>query len=137
MLGADRQGALALARELHDRQEKLREKTRGADLSRADAERLVEEQAALRRDLEKLAQGTASVPTAEPLLEQAKASAYEATGRLFDARKDEALSEQAKVAANLAEIAEKLASASDADLPDKSAAEFKRLVGDLEKAQED
>jgi hypothetical protein len=137
LLGADRMGTLALARDLQERQETLRKKTQDADLARADAERLVEEQAAIRKGLDKLTGATASVPAAEPLLEQAKAAAYEATGRLFDARKDEALAEQAKVLANLTEFAEKFAAASDADSRDKSAAEYKSLVGDLERAQAD
>ncbi|MGE5192412.1 MAG: hypothetical protein ACM3U2_07900, partial [Deltaproteobacteria bacterium] len=97
LLGADRQTALALAREIADRQQKLRDETRAADLAAPDAERLVERQADVRKDLNELAEAIGTFPAAEPLLEQAKLAAYDATGRLFDNKKDEALAEQGKV----------------------------------------
>lgn len=137
LLGSDRQSALAMARDLIDKQQKLRDETRQADLSLPDAERLVERQAAVRKELNKLTEAIGTLPAAEPLLEQAKLAAYDATGRLFDNKKDEALAEQGKVLGNLAEIAEQLANAADASQSDKSSAEVKQQVKDLEQAKAD
>jgi hypothetical protein len=137
LLGADRQTALALARDLYDRQQKLRDETRQADLSQPEAERFVERQAEVRKELNKLAEAAGAFPPAEPLLEQAKLAAYDATGRLFDNKKEEALAEQGKVLGNLAEIAEQLAQAADASQADKSAAEIGQQVKDLEQARAD
>ncbi len=136
-LGSDRNTGLAQVQGLIDRQEKLRDKTKQTDLTQPQAERLVEEQAAIRKELNNLSQAIGSQPTTAALLEQAKASAYEATGRLFDARNDEAVAEQGKVLANLAEIAEQLAHAADVGQADKSAAELVRQVRDLEQAKAD
>ncbi len=137
LLGADRQLALSLARELIEKQQKLRDDTRKADLTLPDAERLVDRQATIRKELNKLALAIGSLPAAEPLLEQAKLAAYDATGRLFDARPQEALAEQGKVLGNLAEIAEKLAGASDAGRSDKSSTELAQQVNDLQQAKAD
>jgi hypothetical protein len=137
LLGADRQSALTLARGLIEKQEKLREQTRTADLAQPEAERLVEEQAAVRKELNKLGQAIGALPAADPLLEHAKAAAYEATGRLFDSRKDEALAEQGKVLGNLAEIARQLSSAAEPRQSEKSSAELARDVSDLEQAKAD
>jgi hypothetical protein len=137
LLGADRQSALKLARGLIEKQEKLREQTRTADLAQPEAERLVEEQAAVRKELNKLGQAIGTLPAADPLLEQAKAAAYEATGRLFDNRKDEALTEQGKVLGNLEEITRQLASAAESRQSEKSSAELARDVSELEQAKAD
>jgi len=137
LLGSDRQSALAMARDLIERQQKLRDETRAADLAQPEAERLVERQADVRKELNKLTEAIGTLPATEPLLEQAKLAAYEATGRLFDNKKDEALAEQGKVLGNLAEIAEKLANAADASQSDKSSAEIKQQVKDLEQAKAD
>lgn len=136
-LSADRHSSVALARELIDKQEKLRDKTKQADLTQPEAEKLVEEQAAIRKELNNLSQALGALPTAETLLEQAKAAAYEATGRLFDARQDEAVAEQQKVLANLAGLAEQLAQVADVAHSDKSSAEAARQVRDLEQARAD
>jgi hypothetical protein len=136
-LSADRRSSVAMARELIDKQEKLREKTKQTDLTQPEAERLVEEQAAIRKELNNLSQALGALPAAETLLEQAKAAAYEATGRLFDARQDEALAEQQKVLANLAGLAEQLAQVSDVMRSDKSSAEAAKQVRDLEQARAD
>src|SRR5579872_855793 len=137
LTGDDRNAALALTAALSERQENLRERTKEADLSLPEAERLVEEQAALRKDLNKLAQTAGSAPAAEPLLEQAKSAAYEATGRLFAARQDEALAQQTKVLANLAEIADQLSHAPDADDSGKSAAELAQQAEHLQEVKSD
>jgi len=137
LLGADRQTALAFARNLIDKQQKLREATRQADLSQPDAERLVERQADVRKNLNKLTEAIGTLPAAEPLLDRAKLAAYDATGRLFDNKKDEALAEQGRVLGNLAEIAEQLANVADASQSDRSSAEVNQQVKDLELARAD
>jgi len=136
-LSSDKNSGLALAQALTEKQEKLRDKTKQADLTDPKAERLVEEQAAIRKELNDLAAAIGAQPTAAALLEQAKASAYEATGRLFDAKGDEAVAEQGKVLANLAELTQQLAQATDAGMADKSAAELNKQVKDLEQAKAD
>ncbi|MBI3865918.1 MAG: hypothetical protein HY290_28925 [Planctomycetia bacterium] len=136
-IGNDKHGSVALARELIARQEKLREQTKEADLTQPEAERLVEAQATIRKDLNQLSQALGAAPAAEALLEQARSAAYEATGRLFDARQDEALAEQQKVVANLTGLAEQLASAADVAHSDKSSAEAAKQVRDLEQARAD
>jgi hypothetical protein len=137
LLGADRQTALALARDLFEKQRKLRDETRQADLSHPDAERLVERQAEVRKDLNKLTEAIGTLPASEPLLDQAKLAAYDATGRLFDNKKEEAIAEQGKVLGNLSEIAEQLANSADASHSDKSSAEVNQQVKDLEQAGAD
>jgi len=137
LVAGDNQSTLALARELIEKQEKLRDQTKQADLTQPEAERLVEQQAAIRKELNQLAQAIGTMPAAETLLEQAKSAAYEATGRLFDAKAEEAVAEQGKVLANLASVAEQLAQNSVAEHSDKSAAELARQVRDLEQARAD
>ncbi len=137
VLGSDRQSALGMARALLDKQHKLRDETRQADLALPEAERLVESQAEVRKELNRLTEAIGTLPATEPLLEQARLAAYDATGRLFDNKKEEALAEQGKVLGNLAEIAEKLASAADASQSDKSSAEIQQQVKDLEQAKAD
>jgi hypothetical protein len=135
LIGADREAALEMVRELLKRQEAIRSKTSKQDLSAPEAESLVEEQAAIRKDLGKLSEGLEEVPSTLPLAEQAKAAAYEATGKLFEARAEEAMAEQGKVLGSLAQIEEQLLNDVDLDRSDKSAEEFAKLVRDLEKTQ--
>src|SRR5262249_23752684 len=137
VLGSDRQSALTMARDLIDKQQKLREETRQADLALPEAERLVERQADVRKELNRLTETIGTLPATEPLLEHAKLAAYDATGRLFDNKKEEALAEQGKVLGNLAEVAEKLANAADASQSDRSSAEIKQQVQDLQHAKAD
>jgi hypothetical protein len=136
-LAPGRSSALALARELMDKQEKLRDQTRQADLTQPEAEKLVEAQAEIRKELNNLGQALAQMPAAETLLEQAKAAAYEATGKLFEAHAEEAVAEQNKVLANLASLAEQMTQAADVASSDKSAMEAAKQVRDLEQARAD
>jgi hypothetical protein len=135
LIGADREAALEMVRELLKRQEALRGQTRTQDLSAPQAERLVEEQAAIRKDLGKLSEALEQVPATLPLAEQAKAAAYDATGKLFEARADEALAEQGKVLGSLAQIEEQLLNDVDLDRSDKTAEELAKLVRELEKTR--
>ncbi|MBS0263388.1 MAG: hypothetical protein JSS02_15710 [Planctomycetes bacterium] len=136
-LSPDRSSAVALARQLMDQQEKLRDQTKQADLTQPDAEKLVEAQAEIRKQLNNLSQALSQMPAAETLLEQAKAAAYEATGKLFEARGDEAIAEQTKVLANLASLAEQMSQAADVASSDRSSQEAARQVRDLEQARAD
>src|SRR5262249_8215662 len=94
-------------------------------------------QANVRKDLNKLTDAIGTLPAAEPLLDQAKRAAYDATGRLFDNNKEGALADQGKVLGNLGEIAEQLANAADASQSDKSSAEIRKQVQDLDRARAD
>jgi hypothetical protein len=136
LLHADRAAARELIRSLIDRQEQLRQRTRSADLNVPDAEKLVEEQASIRKELNRLGPALQSTPAADELLEQARAAAYEATGQLFDAHREQALAEQGKVLGNLAQIAEQLMSADELENPDKSADEYAQIVARLDRARE-
>ncbi len=90
-----------MVREMMKKQEQLRQETKKTQLTEKTAEALVEKQAQLRKDLNKLNEAIERLPATAPLLEQAKAAAYEATADLFDAKKEEAVSEQSKVLGNL------------------------------------
>ena len=137
LIGTDRETLLEMVRELTRQQEELRNKTRQTDLGQPEAEQLVEQQAAVHKQLGKLADSLSEFPNTEPLVEQAKAAAYEATGRLFDAKREEALTEQAKVLGGLAEIEQRLQEASDIDNADKTAEEYAQQVRDLEATREE
>lgn len=133
LLNTERQQAIDAVHDLAKKQEALREATRKADPK--DAEKLVEQQATIKKELEKLtAQVTA--PAAQALLDQAKLAAKEATEELFNAQPEKAEAEQGKVLGNLAELQAQL-QADVATNADKSAEQFAKLVADLEQAKAD
>ncbi len=135
LIGADREAALEMVRELMKRQEAVRHQTRQADLAEPEAEKLVESQAAIQKDIGKLAERLQQMPQSLPLAEQAKSAAYEATARLFDAKSQEAQTEQGKVLGSLAQIEEQLLNDVDLDATDKTADELAQLVKDLEETR--
>src|SRR4051812_29699835 len=111
-----------MVRALIKRQEELRTVTKTVNLASAkDADVVVRKEADIRKDLGKLAEMLSRFPATLPYLEQAKAGAFDATGYLFDSKKPEAIGEQGKVLAALAEIEEILQNAGDANDSDKSA----------------
>ena len=137
LIGTDREAALELVRELIERQEQVRQLTKQTNLTEEKADALVSKEAAIQKDLGKLADALQQIPSAMPLLEQAKAAAREATGKLFDAQPEEAATEQGKVLGNLSEIEEQLRNAADLDKSDKTAEELAQLVKELEKTKEE
>jgi hypothetical protein len=137
LIGTDREALLELVRELTRRQEALRTQTEKTNLNERTAEALVDQQSSLHKDLSRLGDALQAFPSAQPLAEQAKAAAYEATARLFDARQADALAQQTKVLGNLAEIEEQLRTAADADAADKTAQEYAQIVRALESARDE
>lgn len=135
LLNSDRQSALDLVHSLIKQQEQVRKETQQAD--KVNAEKLVEKQAAVRKDLGKLTQSLEQMPEAQALLEQAKAAAYDATGKIFDAKPEEAVAEQGKVLGSLAQLEQQLATAAENQGADKSAEELAQMVKDLKQAQVD
>jgi len=121
---------------LTKRQEELKQKTKTENLNDKAAEAILQEQAKLHKDLDKLDEGLKRVPGAETPLRQAKAAAYEATANLFAAKQPEAVQEQDKVLANLAKVTEQLKKAANEANTAKSADELARLAEHLKKARD-
>ena len=136
LINSTNEEALALVRELMKRQEEIRKETKQADLKdNPTTDKLVDEEAKIRADLSKLTAALERVPSAAPVLEQAKAATQAARGDLFDEKKPEALDQETKALGNLAELERKLESASEQDANDKSAADLAQQVKNLEEAQ--
>ncbi len=136
LIGADREAALELVRDAIKQQEKVREQTRSADLSGDDAQKLVDREQALQKDLAKLPEALQQAPAAQPLAELAKSAAAEATSKLFNAERDQALAAQEKVLGNLLEIERRLADEVQRERVDRSAAELREEVKSLEKTKQ-
>lgn len=135
LINSTNEEALALVRDLMKRQEEVRKETKQSDLNDHAAEKLVDREAEIRKDLSKLTAALERLPAATPLLEQAKSATFAATGDLFDAKKPEALNEETKALGSLAELERKLEQASEQEANDKSAAELAQQVKNLEAAQ--
>ena len=135
LINSTNEEALALVRDLMKRQEDVRKETKQADLNDRAAEKLVDREAEIRKDLSKLTAALERLPAATPLLEQAKSATFAATGDLFDAKKPEALNDETKALGSLAELERKLEAASEQEANDKSAAELAQQVKNLEAAQ--
>ncbi|HEV3416979.1 MAG TPA: hypothetical protein VG056_09210 [Pirellulales bacterium] len=135
LINSSNEEALALVRELMKRQEEVRNETKQTDLNDRAAEKLVDQEAQIRKDLSRLGTALARLPAAVPVLEQAKAATFAATGDLFDAKKPEALDQESRAIGNLSELERKLEQASEQDSNDKSAAELAQEVKNLERAQ--
>ena len=133
LLSSETQQGLELVRALLQQQQKLRDETRAADLAQPD--KLIDRQAEIRKELGRLAQSLdqqlATLPALQPLLEQAQAAAYDATGKLFDQEKDAALDRQGDVLGALAELEQRLQQAAASDQSDRSAAEMRQMVSQL------
>lgn len=118
-------------------QEELKQKTRAENLSDKAADAIREQQAKLHKELDKLEEGLKRIAGTEKPLHQAKASAYEAAAKLFEAKQPDAVKEQEKVLANLATITEQLKKAAEQQSGAKSADELARLSNELKKAREE
>ncbi|HKD36325.1 MAG TPA: hypothetical protein VKB78_05975, partial [Pirellulales bacterium] len=136
LINSTNEEALALVRELMKRQEEIRKETKQADLKdNATTDRLVDEESKIKSDLAKLTAALDRVPSAEPVLEQAKAATQAARGDLFDQKKPEAVDNETKALGSLAELERKLEAAGEQDANDKSAAELAQQIKNLESAQ--
>jgi hypothetical protein len=125
----------AAAARLLDRQKELRAQTAGTDLTASGAERLIDAQSEIRKELDRLAEGQSSNPAAREPLEQAAAAAREATSRLFDSNRDSALAAQDDVLKNLGRSMDQTGRSNDKVQPDQSADELAAATGDLEAAR--
>jgi len=122
LISSDREQALKLVRELLEKQEQLREEVRRTEKFEEQAvEKMVETQSEIHKAMGNLSDALDEFPATEPLLEQAKAAAYEAAAQLFEEHKPETLAEQTKVIGSLAEIEEQLKHAINLEQADKSA----------------
>jgi hypothetical protein len=135
LLDADRDASLAAVREVFEKQEQLRDQTKQAAAAKSDPEKLVAQQNDVAQDLRKLAEALADNADVRELVEQARAAATEARTDLFESKLPEAMADQDKVLANLAEVAERLAADSSPTENNRSAEEMKALVRDLEAAK--
>jgi len=135
-ISRDREQAIAKVRELLDREEELREETRKEDLTSEQVDALVEQQTELHKEIGQLAESLEDAPTAQALLEEAKASALQAADDLFENKRDQAEDEQTQVIGSLAQLETELEQAIDESFSDKSAAELATEVKALEKIQD-
>lgn len=113
----DRENAAALAQDLIERQERLRAKTGQTPLGERIVEDLMQQQSAIHKDVERLAERLGKETAAVPLLEKARVAAFAAVAHLFDVKQAEALAEQGRVLDNLALVEERLNSAPWASAP--------------------
>ncbi len=130
LISSDREEALKLIREMLEKQEALRAETQAKDLKEDQLRELVDRQAQLQKELDQLAPVLDEFPTASPLLEQAKAAAFEASADLFENRQEEAVAEQTQVIGALAEIEQQLQNVISRETSDRSADE---LAADVQK----
>lgn len=133
LVSSDREEALRMIREMLEKQEDIREQTRQEQLDENQLRELVDEQAQLHKDLNQLAPVLDEFPATTPLLEQARASAFEASAELFESRQEEAIAEQTTVIGALAEIEQQLQNAVTRESADRSADE---LASDVQKLAE-
>ncbi|MBI5760689.1 MAG: hypothetical protein HZA46_19395 [Planctomycetales bacterium] len=137
LLDADRDSSLAAVREVFEKQEQLRDQTKQAAAAKTDPEKLVAQQNDVAQDLRKLAEALADNPDVRELVEQARVAATEARTDLFESTLPEAMADQDKVLASLAEVAERLATDPSPTENDRTAEEMKALVRDLETAKDE
>ena len=135
LISSDREAALKLVRELLAKQEELRKQVKADPLNERKIEEFVEKQSQIYKELANLQQALDKWPTTTPLVEQARASAYEASGELFENKQAEAVAEQSKVIGALAQIEEQLRTAVEQERADKSADELAAQVEQLKEAQ--
>ena len=131
LIDSDREAALRMVREMLKKQQELREATKVSEMTAAQAEELTDKQSQLHKELGKVADALANFPTTEPLFEEAKQAAYDATSHLFQEQKPEALDEQQQVIGNLAQIEKVLEQGLDLEQSSKSADELAKDVQKL------
>jgi hypothetical protein len=121
-------------RDLSKRQEQLREATQRADLSRPESEKLVSQQADIRKQIAALRESAANQPEVRRPLETAQQSADDAATDLFDQKKPNAVAKQDDVIRKLEEAANEAERADAADLAQLTADQLQQRIEDLEKA---
>ena len=126
--------ALETLRGLMERGAQVRREMEKTPLTDAAIEHILDTQAEFREEIAALAESLRGVPEVESLLEQADASAQEATAAVFEGEQQRAVAEEGKVIGALADIAARLRQ--DAAMPAEArdAAALARRLDDLQKA---
>jgi hypothetical protein len=138
LISGDREAALKMVRDLIAQQEQLRDQVRQTEQLAADqVEQLVAEQAQIHKSLGALSEMLEQAPASQPLLEQAKASAYEAAAQLFAQDQAATVAEQGRVIGALAEIEQQLQHELATLRDDQSAAELAAERARLEQLRDD
>jgi hypothetical protein len=132
--GGNAAAALETLRSLTERGTQLRREMEKTPLTDAAVERILDSQAEFRQEMGRLAETLRGVPEVESLLEQADASAQEATSAVFEGDQQRAVAEEGKVIGALAAIAGRLQQ--DATMPPeaRAAEQLARRLDDLRKA---
>jgi hypothetical protein len=137
LIESDREAAVRMVREMMKKQEDLRDVTKQAELARPEvADELAEQQRKIHEELGKLAEALQKFESTQPLLEQAKAAAYEAPKELFQQQKEAALASQSEVIGVLAKVEQELIQGADLDKSGKSADELAQRVTQLQQAKQ-
>jgi len=135
LIVTDREAALEIVRELMRRQEEIRDRTQEADLGdMTETEQLIDAESALRRDLGQLQPALATSPSLLPLVDEARGAAYEASGRLFEMERDQAIEHQDRVLAILEEIEARLRAPGGGEPAAQSSEQLRQRVAALDAA---
>lgn len=135
-VGSDQEALLAVVRETMRKQERVLKATRAEPLTDVRAGKLSEDQLQIHKDLRPLNDGLAALPTAAAALARAKEAAFAARDRIFELDQTKAVTEQARVLAQLAEIERQLLDSLAAESKDRSAAELAKGVAALRNAKQ-
>ncbi|MEE3230165.1 MAG: hypothetical protein VX272_03930, partial [Planctomycetota bacterium] len=136
LLGSDLEAALKLLRELIKKQNEVKDSTDKSNLEEDEAVRkLVEDQTEIRRDLGELVPVVNDLADSSTLLAAARASAYDATGNLFDGLKEDAKQKQEDVLVNLGNLEARLVAAIAQQDDKRSASQLAARVRDLEEVK--
>ncbi|HEX4147487.1 MAG TPA: hypothetical protein VHY20_00805, partial [Pirellulales bacterium] len=135
LVGTDRELALENVRQLMAQQQQLRDDTRAAELDEGTIDKLIQRQAQVQKEIGRLPEMLGRVPAALPAVEAARKAASDASAKLFDGKRPEAVARQTAVAAQLATAEQQLLAA--AHRPDgvNSAAQLEKLAQALGEAQ--
>jgi len=136
VLAGENRAAIERLHALAEKQEKLRDETRKLDPNEPPPRSVVEQQAAIQKELAELDRSVAITPTADRLLEQAEVAAKDATADLFDGQYQKAVSDQGQVLGNLAALEDMLSAGARGDDADQTAAELADLVESLKDVQD-
>lgn len=136
LIDARHDALLEAVRDLAERQQQLRQETRGLE-GEKPSDALVEKQAKLQKDLARLEnQLSERADKASAHAERAAQEAYEATARLFDGEAEAAVTEQSEVLGHLTELENLLAAGQRTPESERSAADWRKQVAALEQTRD-
>jgi len=114
-------------------QEQLRQETAQADLTKGEADKLVNRQAEIAKKIKPLVEATNVPPEMKKDLEAAHAAAKEATAQMFQQKREQALAEQEKTIAALKQADQKAEQLSAAPKPQVEASKLENARDELKK----